>query len=134
MSMKMLKKSIFLGIVAFIAVVGNLFADIGQVTIEPGKAIIVSSSSTKDAAEELKLHLKLITGIEVPIVKKAVAGAYVFALNPSKIGDNPESCEWKVTTEGVVFKGNVDFAVLDFLEDALNVRWPEEDLKQVSFY
>ena len=51
MSMKMLKKSIFLiflGIVAFIAVVGNLFADIGQVTIEPGKAIIVSSSSTKD--------------------------------------------------------------------------------------
>ena len=81
MSMKMLKKSIFLGIVAFIAVVGNLFADIGQVTIEPGKAIIVSSSSTKDAAEELKLHLKLITGIEVPIVKKAVAGAYVFALN-----------------------------------------------------
>ena len=127
MSMKMLKKSIFLGIVAFIAVVGNLFADIGQVTIEPGKAIIVSSSFTKDAAEELKLHLKLITGIEVPIVKKAVAGAYVFALNPSKIGDNPESCEWKVTTEGVVFKGNVDFAVLDFLEDALNVRWPEED-------
>ena len=48
-----------------------------SVLIEPAKAVIVSSSSsTKSAAEELKLHLKLITGVDVPLVAEAPAGAY----------------------------------------------------------
>ena len=39
----------------------------------------------------------------------------------------PEACEWEVTEQGATFRGNAYFAVLDFLEDALGVRWPEED-------
>ena len=98
-----------------------------SVTVDPAKALIVAPKAAKAAADELQLHLKLITGVDVPVLEKASAGAYAFAILPSKIGGNPEACEWEVTEQGATFRGNAYFAVLDFLENALGVRWPEED-------
>lgn len=100
----------------------------GSVTIDPAKAAIVAPVSEKEAAAELRLHIKLITGIDVPVAESAPTGAYAFTIAPSKIGDNPESCEWAVSERGAIFRGHGYFAVIDFLEDALGVRWPEEDL------
>ena len=98
-----------------------------SVTIDPAKAEIVAPKSAKAAADELNLHLKLITGVDVPIRGKSTPGAYAFTLAPSKLGANPEACEWEVTAQGATFRGDVDFAVADFLENALGVRWPESD-------
>ncbi len=99
-----------------------------SVTVDPAKAEIVAPKAAKAAADELKLHLKLITGVEVPVVEKASAGAYAFTIEPSKIGDDEEACEWEVTRNGAFFRGKAYFAVVDFLEDSLGVRWPEGDL------
>ncbi len=98
-----------------------------MVVIDPAKAVIEAPRSAKAAAEELRLHLKLVTGVDVPIVKNAPGGAYAFRLAPSQIAPNSEACEWKVTPDWATFGGNVHFAVLDFLEEGLGVRWPEED-------
>jgi len=98
-----------------------------SVTVDLAKAVIVAPKTAQDAADELKLHLKLITGVEVPVADKAAEGAYAFTIAPSEIGGNPEACEWEVTAQGAAFRGNAYFAVVDFLENALGVRWPEGD-------
>ena len=98
-----------------------------SVTVDPAKAVIVAPKDAQDAADELKLHLKLMTGVEVPVADKAAEGAYAFTIEPSNIGGNPEACEWEVTPRGAAFRGNAYFAVVDFLENALGVRWPEGD-------
>ena len=98
------------------------------VLIKPDKAVIVSSGKAiKSAADELKLHLKLITGVDIPLVAEAPAGTYAFRFEPGKINGNDEACAWEVSENGAVFRGHSYFAVLDFLEDSLGVRWPEED-------
>ena len=98
-----------------------------SVTVDPVKVVIVAPKTAQDAADELKLHLKLITGVEVPVADKVAKGAYAFTIEPSEIGGNPEACEWEVTPRGAAFRGNAYFAVVDFLENALGVRWPEGD-------
>ena len=98
------------------------------ILIDPAKAVIVSSgSTTKIAAEELQKHLKLIAGVDVPVVASVSADAFVFSFNTRELGDNSEACAWKATDKGVSFSGHSYFAVLDFLENALGVRWPEGD-------
>ncbi|MBO5916576.1 MAG: DUF4838 domain-containing protein, partial [Bacteroidales bacterium] len=99
------------------------------VTINPEKAVIVSSAgSITSAVEELKTHLKLITGIDVPETKNVSTQAFVFSFDTNIIDNNQEACAWEVTDKGVVFRGNPYFAVLDFLENSLGVRWPEADV------
>ena len=99
------------------------------VTIDPGKAEIVSpGEATKLAAKELQLHLQKITGVKVPICGAATPGVYGFLLEPCELGANPEACEWAVTDEKAVFRGQVYFAVVDFLENSIGVRWPGEDI------
>ena len=99
------------------------------VTIDPGKAEIVSpGEATKPAAEELQLHLQKITGVKVPIRGAATPETYGFLLEPCELGANPEACEWTVTDEKAVFRGQVYFAVVDFLENSIGVRWPGEDV------
>ena len=100
----------------------------GRIVIYPEKSIIVSSPAVREAADELKLHLKLITGVDVPERENAQSGEFAFSFVPAVTGGNAEACEWKVSETGVEFKGHVYFAVVDFLENALGVRWPEGDI------
>ena len=100
----------------------------GGIVIYPQKSVIVSTPAVWQAAEELKLHLKLITGVDVPECEKPQEGKFVFSFVPSMLDGNSEACGWKVSESGVEFKGNVYFAVVDFLENALGVRWPEGDM------
>jgi hypothetical protein len=94
-------------------------------------AILKPSVSEKTAVDELKLHFKLITGEDVPVVSQIEPGKYVFKFEPGEIAGNQEACAWTVGNDITVFRGNAYFAVIDFLENALGVRWAEEDL--VSF-
>ena len=100
----------------------------GGIVIYPEKSVIVSSSEVREAADELKLHLKLITGVDVPESERPQNGKFVFSFVSSTLDGNAEVCGWKVSKAGVEFKGNVYFAVVDFLENALGVRWPEGDM------
>ena len=98
--------------------------------IDPAKSEILAvgkDRKTRSAAEELKRHLDLISDVDVPIVETAKPGSYVFRFAPGIIGGNAEACAWKSTAVETVFSGNVEFAVIDFLENALGVRWPEGD-------
>jgi hypothetical protein len=68
------------------------------VLIEPSKAVIVSADpATKGAAEELKLHLKLIAGVDVPVAAGAGDDAFVFSFDTKELGDNSKACAWKAT-------------------------------------
>jgi len=105
------------------------FSARADVTIDPTKAEIVSpGGKAKSAATELQLHLRKITGVKVPIRGTATPGAYSFRLEPCTLGPNAEACEWEIGETNAVFRGNVSFAVIDFLEDSLGVRWPGEDI------
>ena len=101
---------------------------IKTVTVMPARAVITfSQKGEKPAAEELARHLKLITGVDVPVQVKSEPGAFEFTFETCKLRDNDEACDWCVTPSNVVFRGNVAFAVTDFLENALGVRWIEGD-------
>ena len=98
-------------------------------------AICVSSVGeawTNDAAAaELKTHIDLVFGVDVPIVREGgAAGRFEFAI----AGDPalpPEEARYEVRPDGVKFRGGlnggVDHAVHAFLEDELGVRWPAVD-------
>ena len=94
------------------------------VVVYPANAIIVSHGG--DAAEELALHLKLIAGVDVPVIRdaKEADGRFAFRFDSARVGGSPEACEWIAQPDGVTFRGNEYFAVVDFLENALGVRWP----------
>ena len=95
------------------------------VSIAPERSAIVATRADHLAAEELQLHLELISGVRVPIVDRAEAGTYAFRFDGGRVGDSEEACAWEVGPEGTVFRGNAYFAAVDFLENALDVRWPE---------
>ena len=100
----------------------------GGLAIDPAKAVIVSTGQdTKSAAKELKRHLDLIGGVDVPIVDKATPSAYVFRFDTDVIGGNKEACSWEASPTETVMCGNAYFAAVDFLENALGVRWPDGD-------
>lgn len=95
-----------------------------SVTIDPAKAVIVApGAKLKQAADELKLHLKLITGVDVQVAAKSEPGAYAFSFDQREIRGNAEACAWEVSPTGTVFRGHAYFAVVDFLENGLGVRW-----------
>ena len=98
------------------------------VVIDPAKIEIVSpGGATRSAAAELKRHLDLIGGADARIVAKPGAGAYRFVFDTAVIGGNAEACAWTASPTGAVLRGNPYFAVVDFLENALGVRWPDGD-------
>lgn len=100
------------------------------VTINPSDAVIVTRTKGSASAEELQRHLKLIAGVDVSVEAEVAEGdarfKFVFGGQEWK-GTNDESCAWEAGPDGVRFLGNSSFAVLDFLENALGVRWPEGD-------
>ena len=85
------------------------------------------------AAEELRLHLKLIAGCDVGVVSNGAANAaFVFHVGEAPPDDpgpfDSEEARWRVDGTGAWFYGDKHpgpgFAVTDFLESALGVRWP----------
>ena len=107
------------------------------VTLAPaGCVVVVSANASRneaEAARELQKHLGLIAGVELQIAPEAAAGRYPFRVGAVPPGGTepaePEEARWRVTTEGAWFWGGerrgAQFAVYDFLEDQLGVRWIE---------
>lgn len=97
--------------------------------VDPKRAVIVADADgVREAAQELQLHLKLMTDIDVPIVRRVDGDAYAFVFDERlPVSDNDESCAWSVDAQKTVFRGNAYFAVVDYLENALGVRWPQGD-------
>ncbi len=107
-----------------------------EIRIDPAKSIITyQTAAHKALAKDLQLHLKMITGKEIPIssVKTQPAdGKFVFAVGEAPAGApasfKPEEARWKVTSRGAWFYGDknrgASHAMYAFLEDELGVRWP----------
>ncbi|MFA6929028.1 MAG: DUF4838 domain-containing protein [Lentisphaeria bacterium] len=111
----------------------------GQVRIDPAKAVIrvTNSKANQVAADELKMHLELITdtAISVVDVEQISPASFVFHVGVVPEGREadlkPEEACWLVTPSAAWFYGGehngVQNAVYSFLEDALGVRWPFYD-------
>jgi len=105
-----------------------------ELLIDPAKAVIAAQQTNDPAAKELKTHLELITGKTIPIEKAGQTrkGAYVFHVGKTPAGADeryqPEEARWEITPDAAYFYGDqnngVLFAVYDFLENELGVRWP----------
>lgn len=105
-----------------------------ELLIDPSKAVIAAQQANDPAAKELKTHLELITGKTIPIEKAGQTrqGAYVFHVGKAPAGSDgkfqPEEARWEITPDAAYFYGDqnngVLFAVYDFLENELGVRWP----------
>ena len=107
-----------------------------ELMLNPADCVIVVTGTEKQfqrAAEELAFHLKGITGQSVPIAKEATSGKYLIHIG-KKPADAPENYTaieesyWKFAAREAWFYGNsaqtVLYAVFDFLEKELGVRWP----------
>ena len=72
------------------------------VTVDPARAVIVvdkmADGMVRFAAEELRKYLKMITGAEIPVADKPVAGKYPFFFGkPVGAALKPEEARWEVT-------------------------------------
>src|SRR5690606_35708443 len=118
------------------------------VEVSPDKGVIMlpaePTAIEQQAAEELAKHLALITGVDMPIVKDGAStddSRYVF-----HVGVRPESdhvpfvtdeARWRITPAGAWFCGGdrfgTQFAVYDFLEDQLGVRWIQPGDRGIAY-
>ena len=128
-----------------------------EITVRPDKCSIVlppdlkalpASSRKKvlDSAEELRVHIELVTGKRLKIAKdgKAPDGHYRLYVGVRPPDDKGElaigEARWRVAAEAAWFYGNGDrgepgtpAAVYDFLERQLGVRWIEPGDAGVAF-
>lgn len=103
-----------------------------ELTVDPSRSEIVVADGAQEAAEQLAYHLKLIGGRDVPVVASATRGAYVWHVGMAPAdavaATNPEEAHWRIRRDGAWFYGGARqgarHAVMDFLEEALGVRWP----------
>lgn len=116
--------------------------------VDPAQCIIVlppqNDNDVSSAASELQKHLKLVTGLDIPVVESGLAkeGKYAFFVGIPYPADEkplaPEEARWQVTPEGTFLYGapkssGVSFAVYDFLEDQLGVCWIEPGDKGIAY-
>ena len=96
------------------------------VRIDPAAAVIVAAErESVPAAEELQANLRAVTGVTVPIVAAEEDGKYPFVVQEKPVRD--EKWAWRLDATRAQFRGVAMWAVLDFLERALGVRWPDGD-------
>lgn len=86
-------------------------------------------TTNTSAAAELKTHLDLIFGANVPVsARTGHVGRFVFSVE-GDMSLPPEEARYRVHPGGVSFAGGpcggVEHAVHMFLEDELGVRWPK---------
>ena len=121
-----------------IEIVLALFAAIGcvaasddtpqkEVTIAAENAVIVSpSAATRATAKELQLNLKEVCGQDIPIAEACPPGRFAFIIDAKPV--SAEAWSWQVSPSNALFSGTAKWAVYDFLERALGVRWPVGDM------
>lgn len=113
-----------------------------EIKVDPLKCVIIlptkADDTKKAAADELRKHLKLMTGADIPLEngETPVAGKYSFCVGVMEPGNSKkleaEEARWVVTPAAVYLygddsnsrKGNV-FAAYSFLEEELGVHWIE---------
>lgn len=137
------------------------------IKINPSSCVIVvpakKTAVIDYAVEELQFHLKLITGCDVPVVKRPQAGQFpigVGLLPPEvKTSLEVEEGRWVVTPKGIFLYGRdavnkkalrgggtardiamasktqagTLYAVYEFLENALGVHWIEPGLAGITY-
>ena len=98
-----------------------------EVAIAAENAVIVSpSAATRTTAKELQLNLKEVCGQEIPIAETCPPGRFAFIIDAKPV--SAEAWSWQVSPSNVIFSGTAKWAVYDFLERALGVRWPVGDM------
>ena len=111
------------------------FASIAEeLVIDPDRAVISAQKANDPAAQELKTHLELITGKIIPVLGRGRVrrNSFIFHVGKAPAGVQakfqPEEARWEITPEAAYFYGDGNkgtlFAVYDFLENELGVRWP----------
>lgn len=112
-------------------------------TIDPsGSVVVCTEAAFQAAADELALHLKLITGEEIPVARTP-GSVYNWFVGTAPDDDRgpfaPEEGRWRTSEVAAWFYGDtnvnrqaaaktgVDMAVHAFLEDELGCRWPWAD-------
>ena len=105
-----------------------------EIVINPGNAVISAPKANDPAAQELKTHLELITGKTIPVLGggQVRKNAYIFHIGKAPAGApskfQPEEARWEITPDAAYFYGDKNkgtlYAVYDFLENELGVRWP----------
>lgn len=141
------------------ATIGRGASEAPVIKINPAHCVIVvvpkKTAVVDYAVEELKLHLKLITGRDVPVVSKPQSGQFPIYVGLRPPGDKTELAaeegRWQVGPKGIWLYGRdlpykkaikaggtprdislnsktqagTLFATYEFLENALGVRWVE---------
>ncbi|QYM78464.1 DUF4838 domain-containing protein [Horticoccus luteus] len=159
-------KNILLWVVVSACATGGLFAsaeNAKRLAVKPADCVIVvpgnANAVVAFAAEELRTHLTLIGGRDVPVRTQASAGEFALHVGVRPAGDDrplaPEEARWVIAPEGVWLFGddavNVDrgdaretatakenrtgtlYAVYELLEQKLGVRWLEPGAAGVAF-
>ncbi|MBO4303598.1 MAG: DUF4838 domain-containing protein [Lentisphaeria bacterium] len=113
----------------------------GEITVKPEEIVIVleEGSGNREAAKELKLHLEKITSRKIPLLRqgeKLPAGKRFPMYVGLVPGNGKETfsvheAHYLIREKEAFFYGHEEggsrFAVYEFLESALNVRWPSGD-------
>ena len=131
---------------AIIAVGASCVLATETLSVNPKNSVIVLDNKSDPiksfAAKELAKHLKLISGVNIPIVKSTPGGKYIFYVGMRPAGDSrklkPEESCYKVTPQATWFYGDDKaqgtalhprsrsgtlFAVYNFLDRELGVKW-----------
>ena len=102
-------------ILTAILVLGTSFKSLSQtVTVIPKDSVIVLDSKADKikafAARELAKHLKLITGVNIPIVKKKISAKYAFYVGATATGEKrklkPEESCYIISSKATWFYGD----------------------------
>ena len=124
---------------AIIAVGTSCVTTAETLSINPNNSVIVLEKANpvkSFAAKELAKHLKLITGVNIPIVRKSPGGKYIFYVGVGSRKLKPEESCYKITPKATWFYGDDKgqplhsrsrtgtlFAVYNFLDRELGVKW-----------
>ncbi len=129
----------------------TLVLEAATLEVEVARCVIIQAADAEapqqEAAAELRKHLTLIGGTEVPILAPAAerpAGSYPLHVGVRAPGDErplvAEEARWVIEDEGAWFYGDRErygdgarFAVYAFLEEQLGVRWLEPGDAGIAF-
>jgi hypothetical protein len=121
------------------------------IEVDPAKCVIVlpvnASPVATTAAQELRKHLMLVTQREIPIVADDAAREAKYAILIGRPAPDdtkplaPEEARWRVTATATYLYGDTStpaslgtqYAVYDFLEDELAIRWIEPGDNGIAF-
>ncbi len=115
-------------IVMLTAALAGLAVTAAEITVKPAELVISMAPGNEVACEEMKTHLKLVTGVDVPVVATPDNG-FVLYLGKARAGQAaaPGEARYDITDKGIYFYGSTLNAVYDFLENELGIRWPSDN-------